>query len=62
MIIDKNCIGNNGLVLIGEALKYNDTIVHVDISSNDIGPDGFAAFFESLLENKTITSIDIASK
>jgi hypothetical protein len=37
--------------MIAEALKFNNTVVHLDLSSNDIGQDGAAVVFDSLAEN-----------
>ncbi len=36
LILEKNCLGNMGAAIIGEALKKNNSIVHLDLSSNDI--------------------------
>ena len=55
-------MGNSGAILIGESLKYNETLIFLNLASNDITQDGFASLFESLIENKILISLDISNK
>ncbi len=47
---------------MSEAIKQNDSLIHLDLSSNDIQSRGAAAIFEALFLNKSIISLDISSR
>ena len=44
-------IGDDGIILLAESLRDNDTIQFLDISLNEIGPAGFQALCEVLPES-----------
>eukprot|EP00434_Breviolum_minutum_P029065 symbB.v1.2.025710.t2/scaffold2513.1/size77311/3 len=46
---------------IGEALKINMTLTHVDLSNNLIGTEGLKALVEALKINKAVTQINLSN-
>ena len=41
-------IGDDGIILLAESLKYAKNLIYLDISLNEIGPAGFQALCEVL--------------
>ena len=60
--LEKNGFSDLGTIILADALRTSQTIIHVNLCSNDIGPEGAQAIFGCLLENNTIISLDLSSK
>lgn len=43
-------IGDEGMILLADAIKDSQTIQHLDVSLNEVGPQGFQALCEALQE------------
>lgn len=59
---EKNSFSDLGAIILADALRTSQSIIHVNMCSNDIGPEGAQALFGCLLENNTIISLDLSSK
>ena len=59
---EKNEFSDLGAIILADALRTNQTIIHVNLCSNDVGPEGAQALFGCLLENTSIISLDLSSK
>ena len=59
---EKNGFSDLGTIILADALRTSQTIIHVNLCSNDIGPEWAQAIFGCLLENNTIISLDLSSK
>lgn len=59
---EKNGFSDLGCIILADALRTNQSIIHVNLCSNDIGPEGAQALFGCLLENTSIISLDLSSK
>ena len=49
MLLPDNNIGDEGTKAIGEALKVNTSLTHIDLCENNIGDEGKRAIGEDLL-------------
>ncbi|CAK9048949.1 unnamed protein product [Durusdinium trenchii] len=52
-------IGNLGAQALGEVLKKNDTITHLNVQSNDLGPLGIEVLAEALRHNSTLRVLSL---
>ena len=59
---EKNSFSDLGTIILADALRTTQSVIHVNLCSNDIGPEGAQALFGCLLENTTIISLDLSSK
>jgi hypothetical protein len=56
-----NNIGDQGAITLGEALKDNATLTHLDLSWNKIGDEGASGIGKGLKANSTLTSLSLWS-
>ena len=54
-------IGDEGAIILAEALKYNTSITSIDLASTRMCDEGLIALSEALRINKTIQSINLIS-
>ena len=54
-----NKLRDRGVKVLGDGLKNNKTLIHLDITNNDIGDDGFSDFGTKLMENTGIQSLKL---
>ena len=54
-----NQIGDNGAIVLADALKVNPSITSINLKHNSIGNDGAAAIAEALKVNPSITNINL---
>ena len=60
LILDQNCLRDNGAISIAEGLKQNTTLKYLSLQYNDIGKEGLIAFRDALkYENKTLQHLII---
>ena len=55
---DNNC-GNEGCIMMGEALKCNSTLTQLDLWRNEIGVEGAKMLSVGLERNSTLTSLNL---
>lgn len=53
-------VGRKGALLIGQMLKVNATLTHLDLRWNSLTDDGIATIFEGLQTNKTLRHVQLA--
>ena len=58
--LEKNYIGNEGCIILGESFKYNKSLVSINLSGNNILDEGVIAIANNLKSeiNKTIKKIN----
>ena len=54
-------IGDEGAIILAEALKYNTSITSIDLASTRMCDEGLIALSEALKVNKSIESINLSS-
>lgn len=51
LILAKNKLGDDGVVLIGKALSLQKHVIEVDLSNNQLTYRGVAGFFKAIKDN-----------
>lgn len=54
-----NGFGNEGALALGEALKFNNTLVYLDLSNNRIGDEGVGMLCRGLEANDTLRTLKV---
>ncbi|XP_062379522.1 leucine-rich repeat-containing protein 74A [Sardina pilchardus] len=55
-----NGFGNEGALALGEALKFNNTLLHLNLSNNRITNEGVGMFCKGLESNETLRVLQLA--
>ncbi|XP_016420214.1 leucine-rich repeat-containing protein 74A [Sinocyclocheilus rhinocerous] len=59
-IVSFNGFGNEGALALGEALKFNNTMVHLDLNNNRISDEGASLLCKGLETNDTLRVLQMA--
>ena len=59
MSLSGNKINNEGIALLGQFLKKNETLFYLDISKNPFNDQGFAIFSTYFAESVGLIYLDI---
>ena len=62
VILAKNDLGDYGIKMLIDQIKYNDYIIELNLSSVNIGIKGGNTIFNYLLNQDSIISLDLSSK
>ena len=54
-----NHIENEGLIKLGECLKFNSSLIYIDLSSNHIGNEGIIQLKKCLKSNSSLIYLDL---
>lgn len=54
-----NGFGNEGALALGEALKFNNTLVYLDLSNNRISDEGVGMLCRGLETNDTLRTLKV---
>lgn len=54
-----NGFGNEGALALGEALKFNNTLVYLDLSNNRISDEGVGMLCRGLEANDTLRTLKV---
>lgn len=57
-----NGFGNEGALALGEALKFNNTLVHLNLNNNRITNEGIGMLCRGLEHNDTLQILQVAAK
>lgn len=57
-----NGFGNEGALALGEALKFNNTLVYLDLSNNRINNEGVGMLCRGLEANDTLRTLKVSYK
>jgi hypothetical protein len=49
------------VAVLGNVLKINNTIFHLNLTQNEISPEGGAYLFDCLSYNESVISLDLSS-
>ena len=55
-----NGFGNEGALALGEALKFNNTLLHLDLNNNRITNEGVSMFCKGLEANETLRGLQVS--
>lgn len=55
-----NGFGNEGALALGEALKFNNTLVYLDLSNNRISDEGVGMLCRGLEANDTLRTLKVS--
>lgn len=56
-----NGFGNEGALALGEALKFNNTLVYLDLNNNRITNEGVGMLCKGLEANDTLRSLMVGA-
>lgn len=56
-----NGFGNEGALAVGEALKFNNTLVHLNLSNNCLTNEGVRMLCRGLEYNETLRELLVGS-
>jgi hypothetical protein len=59
--LSKNSIGDKGVGLLMDCLRYNKTLVCLNLSSNEISSAGFIKIFETMSYNESIMYLNLST-
>lgn len=59
--MQKNCIGDAGIIALMKSIRYSRTVVALNVASNELTNDGLSFLFKALLTNESIIDINIAT-
>jgi NLR family CARD domain-containing protein 3 len=58
--VSDNDIGDDGVILIGDALLRNTSITRIDLSDNSIGLNGVKHLADAMTVNSTVTELELS--
>ena len=59
--LSRNSLGDQGAILVTQAVKHSTAIVYLNIASNEIGPNGMQFVFDELVYNESLAQMDIGT-
>lgn len=57
-----NGFGNEGALALGEALKFNNTLVHLNLNNNRITNEGVGMLSRGLEHNDTLQILQVGAE
>ena len=59
--LSRNSLGDQGAILVIQAVKHSTQLVYLNIASNEVGPTGMQFVFDELVFNESLVEMDIGT-